>query len=332
MKLVAAPAPEPARPLKRKREEGAPKPIASTLSDAPKRKTYISSLFSSLPVQAAVEPVDEIDQSSLKPSNAPSDGSFASLGLSIALNDALRGPKLGLERPTPIQLAALPSLLKPDVGRDAILQAQTGSGKTIAYLLPVLQDLLNLATELKTSPDRSVGTLAIVLVPTRELANQVYEVATSLLAFKAAEGQPSQKWLTPGLLSGGMQRQHEKARLRKGIPLLIATVRKISTPLPDERSPDDCSIICRPPRASDWRASRYGSRRSQSEGRLTKRSRMRSSKSKTSRLCDLMTSSHHLKRSLTPLIRDPIALAPRSRLLRILDSVYDGSCSMRRIG
>ena len=221
---VEAPPVAPERPLKRKQ---APRPTdEATPSEPPKRKTYISSLFSSLPAQPAVPAPAAGPTEPIAPSNAPSDGSFGSLGLRPALVDVVCGTKLGLERPTPIQLAALPTLLKPDAGRDAVLQAQTGSGKTLAYLLPILQDLLALGAELPTAPDRSIGTLGIVLVPTRELAAQVFEVAQSLLAVRVQAGEPSPRWLTPGLLSGGMSRQHEKARLRKGVPLIIATVRR----------------------------------------------------------------------------------------------------------
>jgi ATP-dependent RNA helicase DDX31/DBP7 len=184
----------------------------------------------------AEAPVQSEAAAPAKPSNAPSDGTFASLPLRPELIDALCGPKMGLERPTPIQASALPVLLDPKADSDAILQAQTGSGKTLAYLLPIVQDLVALAASraAKGRPlDRSVGTLAIILVPTRELANQIYETAQALLSYRApksedvAEGA-SPRWLTPGLLSGGMSRQHEKARLRKGIPLLIATVCRVS--------------------------------------------------------------------------------------------------------
>lgn len=82
--------------------------------------------------------------------------------------------------------------------------------------------------------DRSVGTLAIVLVPTRELARQISEVVDKLLALNLAQQQegeegderPKQtyrRWLVSGLLTGGQTMTHEKSRLRKGCPILIAT-------------------------------------------------------------------------------------------------------------
>jgi ATP-dependent RNA helicase DDX31/DBP7 len=196
------------------------------------RRTVISSLFTSLP---AIEPqpsTSDVTLEDLAPSNAPSSADFGSLGILPELRRSLQGAKFGLERPTVVQRIAIPKLLRGT--SDTILQAQTGSGKTIAYLLPIIQDLIQLGRKADNALDRTVGTLAIVLVPTRELAQQVYQVALSLLdsAGSTAEGAKTQSkdhlWLVPGVLSGGTTRQHEKARLRKGVPLLIATVRCVS--------------------------------------------------------------------------------------------------------
>ena len=89
-------------------------------------------------------------------------GGFADLALAPELCRALSG--LGYEEPTPIQLAAIPPLLE---GRDVVGQAATGTGKTAAFALPVLQRLLREGG--RAEP------LALVLVPTRELAMQVSE-------------------------------------------------------------------------------------------------------------------------------------------------------------
>lgn len=154
-------------------------------------------------------------------------------------------------RPTGIQRTGLPALLSGDESRDVLIHSQTGSGKTLTYLLPILQSLLPLCSE--TWIDRSVGTLAIILAPTRELARQIYEVAEKLCQLhlslrdqheedKAsasdADSEDSDddsddddtpatarrtRWLVPGLLSGGSTKNHEKSRLRKGIPILVAT-------------------------------------------------------------------------------------------------------------
>jgi ATP-dependent RNA helicase DeaD len=87
---------------------------------------------------------------------------FAELALAPELRHALTS--LGYEEPTPIQRAAIPPLLE---GRDLVGQAATGTGKTAAFALPVLQRVL--------SEGRRAEPLALVLVPTRELAVQVSE-------------------------------------------------------------------------------------------------------------------------------------------------------------
>jgi ATP-dependent RNA helicase DeaD len=94
----------------------------------------------------------------------PDDITFASLGLSDPLLETLE--QLGYEAPTPIQARTIPALLK---GRDLIGQAQTGTGKTAAFALPLLQQL-----DLK-----SKATQALVLTPTRELAMQVSDAMHS---------------------------------------------------------------------------------------------------------------------------------------------------------
>ncbi len=94
----------------------------------------------------------------------PGGGSsgFADLALAQELRHAVSG--LGYEEPTPIQRAAIPPLLE---GRDLVGQAATGTGKTAAFALPVLQRILR--------EGRRAEPLALVLVPTRELAVQVSE-------------------------------------------------------------------------------------------------------------------------------------------------------------
>src|SRR6266566_4480684 len=87
---------------------------------------------------------------------------FADLALAPELRHALS--RLGYEEPTPIQRAAIPPLLE---GRDLVGQAATGTGKTAAFALPVLQRILR--------EGGRVGPRALVLVPTRELAVQVSE-------------------------------------------------------------------------------------------------------------------------------------------------------------
>lgn len=86
----------------------------------------------------------------------------------------------------------------------------SSSGKTLAYLLPIFQNLLTLATSPLTRS--SLGTVAIVLCPTRELAHQVYDTIDTILSVH----YPGSRWIVPGILSGGENKKSEKARLRKG--------------------------------------------------------------------------------------------------------------------
>src|SRR5258706_7040630 len=92
----------------------------------------------------------------------PQDGAFAALGLDPRILPALT--VLGYEEPTPIQRETIPPLIE---GRDLLGQAATGTGKTAAFALPILQRILN--------EGKSDGPTAVVLVPTRELAVQVSE-------------------------------------------------------------------------------------------------------------------------------------------------------------
>ncbi|KAK7304017.1 hypothetical protein RJT34_15004 [Clitoria ternatea] len=133
--------------------------------------------------------------------------SFSSLGLNPTLCDQLR-ERLGFEVPTLVQAQAIPVILS---GRHALVNASTGTGKTISYLAPIVHHLQNYDNRIQ----RSDGTFALVLVPTRELCLQVYEILQKLLH--------RFHWIVPGYIMGGENRSKEKARLRKGISILIAT-------------------------------------------------------------------------------------------------------------
>ncbi|GIL86757.1 hypothetical protein Vretifemale_14993, partial [Volvox reticuliferus] len=138
--------------------------------------------------------------------NGSACNQWLELGLAASLGEQLA--TLGFVSPTPIQRSVLPVLM---AGRDALVKAQTGSGKTLSYLLPIINDLQAQQPRIT----RAEGTFALMLAPTRELCIQVYDVATALLK--------RYHWLVPGLLIGGENRQHEKARLRKGMAVLVAS-------------------------------------------------------------------------------------------------------------
>jgi ATP-dependent RNA helicase DDX31/DBP7 len=188
----------------------------------PSQKQYISSLFSynpastTTPKGAAVAEEEKIDQ----PSNAPLSedlNDLTSLGISPTIATHLVN-KLNVTAPTAIQKEAVPTLIKNDT--DAFIQAETGSGKTLAYLLPIVQRIMALTAEsgqegTKTTVNRQSGLFAIIMAPTRELSKQIYVVLESLL--RCAH------WIVPGIVIGGEKKSKEKARLRKGMNILVAT-------------------------------------------------------------------------------------------------------------
>eukprot|EP00250_Pteridium_aquilinum_P007612 c17284_g1_i1 orf=191-2026(-) len=132
---------------------------------------------------------------------------FQDLGLCETLSNHLH-ERMGFSAPTHIQQAAIPIILSE---RDALVNAETGTGKTVVYLAPIVHKLQ--ANMKKIS--RSDGMYALVLVPTRELCLQVYEVVKQLVH--------RFQWLVPGHVMGGENRLKEKARLRKGVTILVAT-------------------------------------------------------------------------------------------------------------
>ncbi|XP_072488902.1 ATP-dependent DNA helicase DDX31 isoform X2 [Notamacropus eugenii] len=133
--------------------------------------------------------------------------SFHELGLHPHLVSTI-STVLKMSSMTSVQKQSIPSLLE---GRDALVRSQTGSGKTLAYCIPVVQSLQGMKSRIQ----RSDGPYALVLVPTRELALQSFDTIQKLL-------KPF-TWIVPGVLMGGEKRKSEKARLRKGINILIST-------------------------------------------------------------------------------------------------------------
>ena len=112
--------------------------------------------------------------------------------------------KLRLTIPTDVQKASIPHALD---GKDLQVCAETGSGKTLAYVLPMIQKFLGTKSVIQ-------GTRGLVLVPTRELARQV---------FKATEQFTDKTGLSVGLLTGGEDFKFQAAMLRKNPEFIIAT-------------------------------------------------------------------------------------------------------------
>ncbi len=129
--------------------------------------------------------------------------SFESLGLQTELVRAVH--EKGYDTPTPIQLQAIPEVL---AGKDLMGAAQTGTGKTAGFTLPLLQRLLT------TAPGKKRSVRALVLTPTRELAAQVHE---------SVETYGKHLQLTSTLVFGGVNINPQISRLRKGVDTLVAT-------------------------------------------------------------------------------------------------------------
>ena len=138
---------------------------------------------------------------------------FASLGLAPSLVSAVNA--LGYEEPTPIQTEAIPVLL---AGKDLVGQAGTGTGKTAAFALPMLERLLNQSKVKTPSPKASTSrfpaVLGMVLVPTRELAMQVAEAVQ-----KYSKGTE----LTVVPLYGGAPMDQQIRGLMRGASVVVAT-------------------------------------------------------------------------------------------------------------
>jgi ATP-dependent RNA helicase DeaD len=128
-------------------------------------------------------------------------GGFAELGLDDGLVEALAG--LGYEEPTPIQRAAIPILIQ---GRDLLGQAATGTGKTAAFALPILERLAG-------ESDRS-RPLALILAPTRELAVQVSEAIYKY-------GRRLDARVVP--IYGGQPIVRQLQVLKRGVDVVVAT-------------------------------------------------------------------------------------------------------------
>jgi len=165
-------------------------------------KEFISSLFNHNPE------IPRIEQGKFE--TAKEDVFSAKLFDQLSLDPHLvkNLSELGITTLTNIQCKALPIIMG---GKDALVKSQTGSGKTLTYALPILQDLGSMLPKI----NRASGCFALVIVPTRELAVQTFEWFQKLVkAFI---------WVVPCLLVGGENRKTEKARVRKGVNIIIST-------------------------------------------------------------------------------------------------------------
>jgi ATP-dependent RNA helicase DDX31/DBP7 len=113
------------------------------------------------------------------------------------------------QHPTRVQKEAIPAFIK---GSDLLVRSETGSGKTLSYIIPILDALVKLPNKIS----RADGTFVVVIAPTRELVVQIVEDVQSIT-------RQGMNWIVPGFLIGGEKKKSEKARLRKGVTILVAT-------------------------------------------------------------------------------------------------------------
>ncbi|MGB9447581.1 MAG: DEAD/DEAH box helicase [Candidatus Acidiferrum sp.] len=125
---------------------------------------------------------------------------FSELTVSPSLKEKLKASQF--VTPTPVQAAAIPQAL---AGADVIATAQTGTGKTLAFLIPVAE---------KLSQQKTAGVAALVLVPTRELAMQV---AAQYDALRCKDTRPA------ALVVGGLPEGRQLDAIREGAKLVVAT-------------------------------------------------------------------------------------------------------------
>jgi len=125
---------------------------------------------------------------------------FFEFAISPSLKEQLSGA--GFVKPTPVQAAAIPPGVQ---GKDVMATAQTGTGKTLAFLIPILERLLR---------DGTCGVAALVLVPTRELAMQVAA---------QHDGLRGKKLPPAALIVGGLSEYQQLEALRRGSRVVVAT-------------------------------------------------------------------------------------------------------------
>ncbi|MEO5916363.1 MAG: DEAD/DEAH box helicase [Luteolibacter sp.] len=129
---------------------------------------------------------------------------FSNFGLGKDILRAIQ--KAGYTRPTPVQVAAIPKVMQ---GNDLIAIAQTGTGKTAAFVLPMLHRI-----SLANQQGQPRGTKALILAPTRELALQIME---NIRAY--GNGLP----IRVAAIFGGVEEEAQIKAVRKGVDMIVAT-------------------------------------------------------------------------------------------------------------
>ncbi|XP_062237600.1 probable ATP-dependent RNA helicase DDX31 [Platichthys flesus] len=201
---LLAPPPEPTdRGAQQQQQKKKKKKKKDGVTEAGRSSIRTSSLFKHNP---DIPEIVSSTVSQLKEKIFTSD-SFSELELHPHLVATLN-KDLNVSTLTSVQKQTIPVLLS---GRDAVVRSQTGSGKTLSYAVPLVHSL----QLVRPKVSRSDGPMAVIIVPTRELAQQTLQIFQKLL-------KPF-TWIVPGVLMGGEKRKSEKARLRKGINVLVST-------------------------------------------------------------------------------------------------------------
>jgi len=144
---------------------------------------------------------------------------------------------LGIHKPSPIQMQGIPVLL---AGRDMIGVASTGSGKTMAFVLPAV--MMALQEEWRLPLVTEEGPLSLIICPSRELARQTLEVVQSLTKLLRSKGYPEVRSL---LCIGGISMQEQAHILRSGVHVVVATPGRLKDMLKKRKfNLDLCRYLC----------------------------------------------------------------------------------------
>jgi len=127
---------------------------------------------------------------------------FNQFNLDSRLNEGIK--RAGFRTPTPIQVETIPIVLE---GHDLIGTAQTGTGKTAAFVLPILHKLIK-------TKDKSKGTKALIITPTRELADQIYQAVNKLKKGTSIRSVA---------IYGGVNAKPQIEAMRRGVEIIVAT-------------------------------------------------------------------------------------------------------------
>ncbi|KAL6567622.1 DEAD-box ATP-dependent RNA helicase 36 [Orobanche gracilis] len=166
---------------------------------------------------SAVDSAPKVLEKELNPNPTPTDITFSNLGLAEWAVNICK--ELGMKRPTPVQHHCIPKILS---GQDVMGLAQTGTGKTAAFALPILHRLA----------EDPFGVFALVLTPTRELA---YQLAEQFRALGSSLG------LRIAVIVGGMDMINQSQSLMQRPHVVIATPGRIKVLMEDD--PDIPSIF-----------------------------------------------------------------------------------------